>query len=68
VINAGFTSDNVRSVCKDVKNDVKSVGEGGGGVLGNKDDKGVAEEGARPRVNVCLREENPREVDVGIVP
>lgn len=67
-INAGFISESVRSVCKDVKKDVRSSGEGGGGASGNSDCKGVAEDAARPRVKVCLREENPRDVDAGIAP
>lgn len=58
----------MRSVCKDVKKDVKSTGEGGGGASGNNDSKGVAEDGARPRMKVCLSEENPRDVDAGIAP
>lgn len=55
-------------MCKDVKKDVKSTGEGGGGASGNNDSKGVAEDGARPRMKVCLSEENPRDVDAGIAP
>jgi hypothetical protein len=67
VVKAGLTSESVKSVCKAVRTDVRSVGEGGGGVSGKRDAIGVVE-GGRPLVKLCFRDENPLDVDDDNVP
>jgi hypothetical protein len=62
VVRAGFTSERVRRVCKAVKKDVTSTGDVGGGLSGKRECKG-ADCKPRARLNVCLNEENPRDVD-----
>jgi hypothetical protein len=63
VVKAGFTSERVRSVCKAFKNDVTSTGDMGGGLSGKRDCRGATDCELRARLNVCLNEENPRDVD-----
>ncbi len=69
VIITGLISDNSRSVCRDVRNAVRSIGDGGGGDVGswNRDDKGVVEDWPLARLTVCRRDEKPREVEDEIV-
>jgi hypothetical protein len=64
VINTGLMSERLKRACNAVRNDVISCGEGGGGELGKIDCKGMADEGARARLKVCLRDENPFAVGV----
>lgn len=69
VIITGLISDNSKSVCKDVRNEVRSSGDGGGGDVGswNRDDKGVVADWPLARLTVCRKDENPREVEEEIV-
>lgn len=66
VVNIGFTSDKVKSVCKAVRKDVRSAVDGDGCDSANMEERGVA--GPRLRAKLCLSDENPLDVDVGIVP
>lgn len=49
----------MKRVCKAVRNEVISRGEGRGGTSAKTDRKGVVDEGARAREKVCRSEENP---------
>ena len=60
MVSAGLISERVKRVCKAVRNEVISRGEGGGGASAKTDRKGVVA-GARAREKVCRREENPFE-------
>ena len=59
MVSAGLISDSVKRVCKAVRNEVISRGEGGGGTSAKTDRIGVVDEGARAREKVCRSEENP---------
>lgn len=52
VISAGLISERVKRVCKAVRNEVTSRGDGGGGESGKMFCKGVVDDGARARENV----------------
>lgn len=61
-MSAGLISERVRSVCRAVRNEVRSVGDGGGGASGKSDCKGVV--GPRARAKLCLSEK-PFDVEDG---
>ena len=59
-------SESVKRVCKAVRTDVRSLGEGGGGASGKMVPNCVVE--VCPRVKLCFRDENPLDVDDDNVP
>ena len=64
MINAGLISERVKNVCKAVRKDVTSAGDGGGGVSGNMDCSGITGDPERAREKLCLRDE--KLIDVGV--
>lgn len=68
VVSAGFTSERVSRVCRAVRKEVTSAGEGGGGASEKRDWMGVAADEARAREKLCFKEEKPREVELDILP
>lgn len=60
-------SERTRRVCKAVRKDVRSTGDGGGEVSVKSADNGARVESARPRVKVSFNDENLRELEDDIV-
>ena len=67
VIKEGLMSESDKRVCKAVRTDVRSFGEGGRGVSGKMDANCVVE-GVCALVKLCFRDENPLDVDDVNVP
>jgi hypothetical protein len=56
-------AERLRNVCKAVRKEVRSAGDGGGGASGNIDCRGVVAEPARAREKLCLRDEKLIDVE-----
>jgi hypothetical protein len=67
-VSAGFTSDRVSRVCRAVRKDVTSAGDGGGGASEKRDWIGVAADEARALEKLCFKDEKPLEVEADMLP
>jgi hypothetical protein len=65
VINAGLISERIKKLCKAVRKEMRSEGDGGGVVSWNIDCRGIADEPPRPREKLCRRDENLIDAELG---